>query len=112
MGAGVVFSDDESIAICIFSDHHTMGIRHTCMRCYVYALLHTRVCTAWMQVSPDGLLLQSSTVADVVQYRFAGGAVAVPIAGAYVEFVERKLLPLGQVRGGGRGRSLTRCMHQ
>ena len=55
-----------------------------------------------LQVSPDGLLLQSSTVADVVQYRFAGGKV-VPIARAYVEFVERKLLPQDQVCGRGTG---------
>ena len=41
------------------------------------------------QVSPDGLLLQSSTVSDKVRYTFSGGAVE-DIAGSYVEFAERR----------------------
>lgn len=42
--------------------------------------------------SPDGLLLQSSTVAKMIAAEFAGGDVY-DIAGSYVEFAERKLLP-------------------
>lgn len=45
-----------------------------------------------IKVSPDGLLLQSSTVAQVVQAVFAGDEVH-DIAGSYVEFAERKVLP-------------------
>jgi hypothetical protein len=42
--------------------------------------------------SPDGGLLQSSTVAEVIEASFAGGEKHF-IAGSYVEFAERKLLP-------------------
>ena len=42
--------------------------------------------------SPDGLLLQSSTVAKMIEARFAGGETHL-IAGSYVEFAERKVLP-------------------
>lgn len=42
--------------------------------------------------SPDGLLLQSSTVAQVIEAAFADGE-QFPIAGSYVEFAERRLLP-------------------
>lgn len=42
--------------------------------------------------SPDGLLLQSSTVSQMVPAQFAGGEEH-PIAGSYVEFAERKVLP-------------------
>eukprot|EP00195_Chlamydomonas_chlamydogama_P015459 CAMPEP_0202898534 /NCGR_PEP_ID=MMETSP1392-20130828/7034_1 /ASSEMBLY_ACC=CAM_ASM_000868 /TAXON_ID=225041 /ORGANISM="Chlamydomonas chlamydogama, Strain SAG 11-48b" /LENGTH=332 /DNA_ID=CAMNT_0049584491 /DNA_START=259 /DNA_END=1257 /DNA_ORIENTATION=+ len=54
-----------------------------------------------VKVSPDGLLLQSSTCSDMVHYTFAGGQVR-PIAGAYIEFVERRVLPqfTGQVPAG------------
>lgn len=45
-----------------------------------------------MKVSPDSGLLQCSTVADVVDFSFAGGQVH-PVVGAYMEFVERKPLP-------------------
>ncbi|MDX9720254.1 MAG: DUF1338 domain-containing protein [Myxococcota bacterium] len=41
--------------------------------------------------SPDGLLLQSSTVAELVEAEFAGG-VREKIAGSYVEFAERRVL--------------------
>lgn len=44
-----------------------------------------------IKVSPDGALLQSSTVADVLDFTFAGGQKA-KVAGAYMEFVERKPL--------------------
>ena len=64
-----------------------------------------------LQVSPDGLLLQSSTVADVVQYRFAGGKM-VPIARAYVEFVERKLLPQDRQVGVSGGMHTARCVER
>lgn len=45
--------------------------------------------------SPDGLLIQSSTVAQVLQSEFktADGVELRPIAGSYVEFAERKALP-------------------
>lgn len=42
--------------------------------------------------SPDGLLLQSSTVAEMIEAEFAGGEKHV-IAGSYVEFAERRVLP-------------------
>ncbi len=42
--------------------------------------------------SPDGLLLQSSTVAEMVEATFADGDTHT-IAGSYVEFAERKVLP-------------------
>jgi hypothetical protein len=42
--------------------------------------------------SPDGLLLQSSTVAEMIAAPFAGGEVH-PISGSYVEFAERRPLP-------------------
>ncbi|MFB6458084.1 DUF1338 domain-containing protein [Chitinophaga sp. Hz27] len=42
--------------------------------------------------SPDGLLLQSSTVAGMIAADFADG-VAHRISGSYVEFAERRLLP-------------------
>jgi hypothetical protein len=46
--------------------------------------------------SPDGLLLQSSTVAQVLESDFRslnGSLEKHPIAGSYVEFAERKVLP-------------------
>ncbi|MDQ0109409.1 hypothetical protein J2T02_004552 [Chitinophaga terrae (ex Kim and Jung 2007)] len=42
--------------------------------------------------SPDGNLLQSSTVAKMMDATFANGEVF-PIAGSYVEFAERRVLP-------------------
>lgn len=42
--------------------------------------------------SPDGHLLQSSTVARMIEAEFAGGKKR-QIAGSYVEFAERKVLP-------------------
>lgn len=42
--------------------------------------------------SPDGLLLQSSTVAGMIDAEFANGEKA-RIAGSYVEFAERRVLP-------------------
>lgn len=42
--------------------------------------------------SPDGLLLQSSTVAQRVPSKFANGDIH-EISGSYVEFAERKVLP-------------------
>lgn len=45
-----------------------------------------------IKTSPDGLLLQSSTVARMVEAEFAGGR-KVLIPGSYVEFAERKVLP-------------------
>ncbi|GAB4819637.1 hypothetical protein N2152v2_006683 [Parachlorella kessleri] len=44
------------------------------------------------KVSPDGLLLQSSTMADQVCYTFAGDETE-KVAGAYIEFAERLVLP-------------------
>jgi len=45
-----------------------------------------------IKISPDGGLLQSSTVARMVQAEFAGGQRA-EIPGSYVEFAERRVLP-------------------
>ncbi|MFN5422024.1 MAG: DUF1338 domain-containing protein [bacterium] len=45
-----------------------------------------------IKTSPDGLLLQSSTVAQKIEATFANGE-NYEIAGSYVEFAERKVLP-------------------
>ncbi|MEK9584338.1 MAG: DUF1338 domain-containing protein [Flavobacteriaceae bacterium] len=45
-----------------------------------------------IKVSPDGLLRQSSSVAEKVETEFAGGEKAI-ISGSYVEFAERLPLP-------------------
>lgn len=45
-----------------------------------------------IKVSPDGLLRQSSTLAEVQEAQFANGE-SMPIAGSYVEFSERLVLP-------------------
>lgn len=48
------------------------------------------------KVSGDGLLIQSSTVAEMVQAEFdngQGGTEVHAISGSYVEFAERRLLP-------------------
>jgi len=45
-----------------------------------------------IKVSPDGLLRQSSSVAEKVEAEFAGGEKAI-ISGSYVEFAERLPLP-------------------
>ena len=49
-----------------------------------------------IKVSADGLLLQSSTVAEMVEAEFqaeSGGTIIRRIAGSYVEFAERRVLP-------------------
>ncbi|MEZ6134931.1 MAG: DUF1338 domain-containing protein [Pirellulaceae bacterium] len=48
------------------------------------------------KTSPDGLLIQSSTVAHMVEAEFddgMGGTESHAIAGSYVEFAERRVLP-------------------
>ncbi|MEZ0539326.1 DUF1338 domain-containing protein [Fibrella arboris] len=45
-----------------------------------------------IKVSPDGGLRQASTVAQMVDAKFAGGE-TFRIAGSYVEFAERRVLP-------------------
>lgn len=45
-----------------------------------------------VKTSPDGLLRQSSTVAEMIDAEFAGGDVHT-ISGSYVEFAERRPLP-------------------
>ena len=45
-----------------------------------------------IKTSPDGGLLQSATVAQMVEATFEGGETQL-IAGSYVEFAERKVLP-------------------
>lgn len=45
-----------------------------------------------IKTSPDGKLLQSATVAGMIPATFAGGE-TIKIAGSYVEFAERKVLP-------------------
>lgn len=45
-----------------------------------------------LPVSPDGLLLQSSTVADSISFKFSDGFTeSVPCS--YIEFAERLVLP-------------------
>jgi hypothetical protein len=45
-----------------------------------------------MKISPDGGLLQSSTIAEMLDAEFANGE-KLQISGSYVEFAERKVLP-------------------
>ncbi len=45
-----------------------------------------------VKVSPDGNLLQSSTVAEMIRAKFSEGTEH-EISGSYVEFAERKILP-------------------
>ncbi len=45
-----------------------------------------------IKISPDGGLLQSSTVAEMVDATFDGGE-TYSISGSYVEFAERRVLP-------------------
>ncbi|OQP44643.1 DUF1338 domain-containing protein [Niastella yeongjuensis] len=45
-----------------------------------------------IKTSPDGGLLQSSTVAEMIDAEFAGGEVHA-ISGSYIEFAERRVLP-------------------
>ncbi len=45
-----------------------------------------------IKTSPDGGLLQSSTVAEMIEATFAGGETR-SISGSYVEFAERRVLP-------------------
>ena len=45
-----------------------------------------------VKTSDDGLLRQSSTVAEMIEAEFAGGE-RKPISGSYVEFAERRPLP-------------------
>ncbi|MVM31012.1 DUF1338 family protein [Spirosoma sp. HMF4905] len=45
-----------------------------------------------IKVSPDGDLRQASTIAQMIDAEFAGGA-TFRIAGSYVEFAERRVLP-------------------
>ncbi len=45
-----------------------------------------------IKISPDGGLRQASTVAQMIDAEFAGGDV-LRIAGSYVEFAERRVLP-------------------
>ncbi|WP_031528380.1 DUF1338 domain-containing protein [Dyadobacter crusticola] len=45
-----------------------------------------------IKVSPDGGLLQSSTIAEMIDAKFANGE-KLRISGSYVEFAERKVLP-------------------
>uniref|UniRef100_A0A0A0KJ38 2-oxoadipate dioxygenase/decarboxylase n=1 Tax=Cucumis sativus TaxID=3659 RepID=A0A0A0KJ38_CUCSA len=45
-----------------------------------------------LKVSPDGLLLQSSTLADSISFEFSDGITA-SVPCSYIEFAERALLP-------------------
>ena len=45
-----------------------------------------------IKISRDGLLKQSSSIANQVEARFSGGELRT-IAGSYVEFAERSVLP-------------------
>ncbi|GMH27608.1 hypothetical protein Nepgr_029451 [Nepenthes gracilis] len=45
-----------------------------------------------LKVSPDGLLLQSSTVADSISFQFSGG-ITESVPCSYIEFAERLVLP-------------------
>lgn len=46
-----------------------------------------------MSVSPDGLLLQSSTVADSIEFEFSDGFKDPQIPCSYIEFAQRLVLP-------------------
>ena len=68
-----------------------LGMRPTLSALLLLLLLPLRLpCPA--QASPDGGLLQSSTVADRVSFAFADGETQL-VPGAYIEFAERRVLP-------------------
>lgn len=46
-----------------------------------------------MPVSPDGLLLQSSTVADSKEFEFSDGFKDSQVPASYIEFAQRLVLP-------------------
>jgi len=46
-----------------------------------------------VKVSADGLLLQSSTIADTIEYEFADTEEAAIVPASYIEMAERKVLP-------------------
>lgn len=46
----------------------------------------------FLTVSPDGLLLQSSTVADSTSFQFSDGTIE-SVPRSYIEFAERLVLP-------------------
>lgn len=68
--------------VCIYKDYDTIG--ETKILSLLFSLFWT--------VSPDGLLLQSSTVADTISFDFADG-VSASAPCSYIEFAERLLLP-------------------
>jgi hypothetical protein len=61
--------------------------------------------------SDDGLLLQSSTVAEMISAQFddgQGGRIAKMISGSYVEFAERRPLPQFETMGASANREQRR----
>lgn len=47
----------------------------------------------FVPVSPDGLLLQSSTVADSKEFEFSDGFKDSQVPASYIEFAQRLVLP-------------------
>lgn len=47
----------------------------------------------FVPVSPDGLLLQSSTVADSKEFEFSDGFKYSQVPASYIEFAQRLVLP-------------------
>lgn len=63
-----------------------LGLQTTDSHIYIYISFY------FLSVSPDGGLLQSSTVADSISFKFADGVIK-SIPCSYIEFAERLVLP-------------------
>ena len=66
-----------------------------CVRMCACVLMCVPMCLSvllCLPVSPDGLLLQSSTLADSATFQFADGQAAT-VSASYIEFAERLPLP-------------------
>jgi hypothetical protein len=77
------------------SVHNLPAPHNTCERFNTFLKAHGfKLNNAGGEVkkSPDGLLLQSSTVAEMIDVPFLGGETK-RISGSYVEFAERQVLP-------------------
>lgn len=100
-----LLSESEYAAWVIFNryylNHYTISVHELKLGYHTLAVfnqfvesLNIRLNTEGgkIKTSPDGLLSQSSTVAEMQEATFAGGE-TMPIAGSYVEFAERQVLP-------------------
>ena len=90
--AQLVCAVDALAMHCIFAGSDSLrlpsGADAPVMRCNFYTFLFF----SWIQVSPDVGLVQSSTVADQIPFKFEQGQEGM-VAGSYLEFAQRAVLP-------------------